>query len=56
MEELHLVNRLMKSLSYECWIQESDMDIFQTMYPQALVTHGKANLLDLSNSLNITTK
>lgn len=56
MEEMSLISRIMKNLSYECWIQESDMEMFQTTYPQVIVTHGKVNLLDLSNNLGITTK
>jgi hypothetical protein len=56
MEDCKLVVRVMRNVSYECWIQESDVQAFRELLPQAVLVHNKANLLNISNQMNLTTK
>lgn len=55
-EDCRFAMRVMRNVSYECWIQESDVAAFRELYPQAALVHNKVNLLNVSNQLNLTTK
>lgn len=56
LEECKLALRLMRNVSYECWVQESDVQAFRELLPQATLVHNRVNLLNLSNQMNLTTK